>query len=71
MKAILLSLTLFAVGCGCRTAGTYSFPLEPGEKIIFTTAERANQFRATSGNEPTNPVGGRVVRITEPVSLEY
>ena len=71
MKTLLLLGTLLMVGCGCKTTGTYSFPLEPGEKVLFNTQERAFSFRATSGNEPTNPTGGRMVRITEPTSLEY
>ena len=72
MKILMITLCASAlIGCGCKTTGTYSFPLEREEKVYFNTQERANEFRALSGNEPTNPVGGKVVRITEPTSLEF
>jgi hypothetical protein len=61
------SLCLLLLGCGCST--TRQFPLQPGEKIIFNDAARANAFRAESRNDTTNT--GRVVTIGEPVRLNF
>lgn len=58
----VFSLLLFA---GCHTSRP--FPLLPGEKVIFHTPARANEYRVWSGNDP-QPTN-RVVEITRPCSL--
>jgi len=64
MKNLLLIVTLsLLTGCGCAYNGVKT-PLQRGDSIIFSTAERANEFRNVSGNDATN--GGRVVAITSP-----
>lgn len=64
MKTLLLiaSLTLL---CGCYSARQY--PLQPGEKIIFNDAPRANEYRKQSGNDTSST--NRVVIVTRPCSL--
>lgn len=50
---------------GCRTG--LQTPMQPGEKVIFSTQERANEFRQVSGNDLTHT--GRVVTIQRPTTL--
>jgi hypothetical protein len=58
----LLSTFFFV---GCYTPREY--PLQPREKIIFSDAARANQFRELSGNDAQR--GGNVVEITRPTRV--
>ena len=69
MKNILITLCVITAGLtGCNSPRTVT-PLQLGDKIIFTDAERANEFRAVSGNDETN--GGSVVKITRlPATIE-
>ena len=65
MKKKLCILVLLLPLSGCYTPAR--FPLVPGDKVIFTTAERANAFRAASGNDIYNT--GSVVKIDRPTGL--
>jgi outer membrane biogenesis lipoprotein LolB len=65
MKIALLIVSA-ALLTGCTYTG-YKTPLQPGEKVVFHTQERANQFREVSGNDASN--GGRFVEITKPTTL--
>ena len=60
----LLSAFCFGLS-GCYSPREY--PLQPGEKIIFRDATRANQYRGLSGNDAAN--GGSVVEITRPTRI--
>lgn len=63
----MLSLILMAtalVGCGCKTI---EYPLQPGDKIVFESQGRADEFRVLSGNDQDH--SNRWVEITEPTSL--
>lgn len=64
MKTTLIFAVCVAL-CGCKTMT--EFPLQPGDKVFFTTRERANDFRDASGNNygATN----RVVEIDQPTSI--
>lgn len=60
----LLVLAGLLSGCsGCASRGA-RYPLQPGEKIIFESAERAEEFRRISGNE-FNPLVSRTNRIVK------
>lgn len=61
----LLLLLIIIVIPGCYTPRSY--PLQPGEKIIFRDATRANDYRALSGNDPHH--GGNVVNLDRPTSV--
>lgn len=61
MKKLSLLLILVPL-VGCYTP--HQYPLSPGEKIIFKSPERANEFRARSLNDPAHT--GSVVEITKP-----
>ena len=68
----LLTSALCLVGCsGCASRGA-RYPLQPGEKVIFESGERAAEFRRISGNEfnPLTVNTGRVVTIHNVVILE-
>lgn len=69
MKYIPLFSVLLLAGCtGCNSPRTAT-PLQLGDKIIFTDNNRANEFRAASGNDETN--GGSIVKITKlPATIE-
>jgi uncharacterized protein YcfL len=60
----VIALALLA---GCSSPQMY--PLQPGEQIVFKTAERANGFRHASGNDyyRTNVD----VFITRPTLVQY
>jgi len=60
---LIISATLLT---GCTYTG-HKTPLNPGEKIVFHTQERANKFREVSGNDASN--GGRFVEITRPTTV--
>ncbi len=60
----LACIALFALA-GC--ASHLEYPLQPADKIIFTTPERAQAFRTFSGNDMNHT--GSVVEITAPTSL--
>lgn len=64
MKILLLLAAVTFAGCAYRGHQT---ALQPGEKIIFNTSNRATTFRQDSGNDtgPTN----RIVEITRPTSV--
>lgn len=66
---ILAVASLLLAGCaGCNSPRTVT-PLQLGDKVIFTDATRANEFRAASGNDETNT--GSVVKITRlPATIE-
>ncbi len=65
MKTLaILTLTMLCAGCAYRGTKT---PMQPGEKVIFLTPERANHFRHDSGNDAVNT--NRVVKITRPTIL--
>ena len=64
MKYSILVLSVALVGCGCKHL---EVPLQPNDKIIFTDAQRANEFRVLSGNDLMHT--GSVVEITAPTSL--
>ena len=44
-------------------------PLKPGEKVMFDSRERANEFRQASGINTKH--AGRVVEIDYPVQLRF
>ena len=75
MKRIISLVVLLSVVCGlaacCGPSGV-RYPLQPGEKIIFESAERAAEFRRISGNDfnPLSTNTGRVVKIEGVVILE-
>ncbi len=50
---------------GCYAPKTY--PLQPGEKIIFNTRARAAEYRQLSGNDPYHT--NRVLEITRPCAV--
>jgi len=52
---------------GCSTM--QKMPLQPGEKIIFNSRERANEFRQASGINTQN--SGSVVEVDQPVHLKF
>ena len=58
----LIWVSILALCGGCYTPR--QFLLQPGDKIIFATDARANEFRAQSLNDPAHR--GRVVEITRP-----
>jgi len=62
-----LALSFILCGCGCSTM--QKMPLQPGEKIIFNSRERANEFRQASGINTQN--SGSVVEIDQPVHLKF
>ena len=62
---VLLISALCSLTSGCYSAREY--PLQPREKIIFSDAARANQFRELSGNDAQH--GGNVVEITRPTRV--
>lgn len=61
--AFFCLLTVCVGFSGCTYTGAKT-ALQPGDSIIFTTGDRANEFRAVSGNDAQN--AGRVVAITRP-----
>lgn len=61
---LLFALALVGL-CGCYAPRMH--PLQPGEKIVFGTAERAAEFRTYSGNDQKHT--GQVVTITRPTSV--
>jgi len=66
---VLIFLAAYLVGCaGPRS----SFPLRPGEKIIFESGERAAEFRRLTGDEsdPATISTGRVVTVPQNVILQ-
>lgn len=73
MKTIaLLLLAAVFTGCsGCANRGV-RYPLQPGEKIVFESGERAAEFRRLTGNDldPLNVSTGRVVKVQHIVILE-
>jgi hypothetical protein len=73
MKTIaLILLAAVLTGCsGCANRGA-RYPLQPGEKIIFESGDRAAEFRRISGNEfnPLTVNTGRVVTIHNITILE-
>ena len=66
----LLSALCFGF-TGCSSRGV-RYPLQPGEKVIFESGERAAEFRRISGNDfnPLSTNTGRVVKIDGVVILE-
>lgn len=62
-SCLVLSFMLF----GCSTM--QKMPLQPGEKIIFNSRERANEFRQASGINTQN--SGSVVEVDQPVHLKF
>ena len=68
MKNILLisALCLLTSGCAVTYTGVQT-PLQPGEKVIFSTRERADEFRRVSGNDLNHT--NRLVEITSPTTL--
>ena len=64
MKKTIILIACVAA-CGCKTVN--EFPLQPGDKVVFTSRERANGFREASGNNVNNT--NRVVEIDQPTSL--
>ena len=59
----IVVMLLFA---GCSSPQMY--PLQPGERITFTSDERADGFRKASGND--NYSKGSVVVITRPTLVQ-
>lgn len=64
MLALILMATAL-VGCGCKTMVEYQ--LQPGEKIVFESQARADEFRTMSGNDQGH--SNRWVEIDQPTSL--
>ena len=62
MKKYLTALLAPLLLGGCYTP--HLFPLQPGEKIIFNSRERAAQYRQLSGNDRYHT--NCVVQITRP-----
>jgi hypothetical protein len=50
---------------GCYAPATY--PLQPGERIVFESQERANEYRTKSGNDQAGT--NAVVEITRPCAV--
>jgi hypothetical protein len=61
----LLILPILFLLAGCYSPATY--PLQPGEKIIFRDAARANEFRRLAGQDAYR--AGSVVEIDRPAAL--
>lgn len=64
---IILLVALAATLAGCVTYRGVQTPLKPGEKVIFNTRERADEFRRISGNDAGHT--NRIVEITRPTTL--
>jgi hypothetical protein len=68
MKRILILMWAASVlaisGCATKEA---TFPLKTGEKIVFSSADRANAFRTWTGNDVVRT--GRVVEVTVKAGL--
>ena len=62
MKQLLCILPALMLA-GCYTPARY--PLQPGEKIIFNTSARAEEFRTVTGNAGIDATN-RIVTITRP-----
>lgn len=64
LRSAIVVVALAMAGCAYQAR---TFPLQPGEKVIFQSADRANAYRILSGNDrgQTN----RVVKITRPCEL--
>ena len=62
---VLLTAVLCSLTSACYSPR--ESPLQPGEKIIFRDATRANEYRGLSGNDAAR--AGSVVEITRPTRI--
>jgi len=69
MRYLFLTILAVAItGCaGCKT--TSKMPLQPGESVWFESKERADEFRAASGQNQDHT--SRVVVIDQPTQLVF
>lgn len=70
--ATILGATLLTGCAGCSSTRGVRYPLQPGEKIVFESGERAAEFRRITGTEynPLNVRTGRVVTVEGVLILE-
>lgn len=67
-NSLCLLACVVLTGCsGCAGYVGTRTPLQPGDKIVFAAAPRANAFRQASGNDLNHT--NRVVAITRPTTL--